>query len=743
MPEGFLKPFEEIMKDMRDLRYRFDAVEIDVSSLKVTVNSEIRPLEPKSFRLLLFLAENAGRVLPKEEIMAAVWPGTFVSDNSLARAITQVRKALDDDPRSPRYIETIPTVGYRFIAELQASESQPEAPDAVPAAPAPRLPDTSGTDNERQRAIGHTRGTKRWQSVAAVSVVLALLVIGATLWMRALAGRAASTALRNITFTQLTDEPGQELDPSLPPDGKSVIYAGRASGNWDIYFLRVNGKNPVNLTRESIADDTQPVFSPDGEQIAFRSERDGGGIFVMGATGENVKRITDFGYNPAWSPDGREIAFASTIAEPESRLSSQTQLFTVNITTGERRPVTPQTGIAAQPHWSPHGYRIAYWAQVQGRVNVWTIPAGGGDAVRVTNDASVDWNPVWSPDGAYLYFASDRGGSMNLWRVQMNEKSGKVLGEIAPVTTPSTYAADISFSRTGRQMAYIQRTQISHISRVGFDPARETTVGQPEPVTQGSRSTSTPNVSPDGEWIAGVESSKQGNLLVVRRDGSGLRHLTDDVYRNRIPVWSPDGKTLAFTSNRRGRVDIWTIRPDGGSLRQLTYTLSGSITRPVWSPDGKRLMYSLMNGTPFVIEVDKPWISQAPQAVPAALKEPDTGFEATSWSPDGRRLAGFQLRADGKYSGIGIYSFENGDYTRVTDFGQSPFWLRDGRRLIFSSGPSRDGAIYLMDSQARKVRQIISMAPNEVGGDAISPDNRWIYFALTVTEADIWMANLQ
>src|SRR5580704_5839540 len=172
MPEGLLKPYEGIVRDVKNRCYRFDGVEIDVQNLRLTVGPDIRPLEPKSFRLLLFLVENAGRILPKDEIMAAVWPGTFVSDNSLARAITQVRKALDDDPRSPRYIETIPTVGYRFIAELQASESQPEAPDAVPAAPAPRLPDTSGTDNERQRAIGHTRGTKRWQSVAAVSVVL-------------------------------------------------------------------------------------------------------------------------------------------------------------------------------------------------------------------------------------------------------------------------------------------------------------------------------------------------------------------------------------------------------------------------------------------------------------------------------------------------------------------------------------------------------------------------------------------
>jgi Tol biopolymer transport system component/DNA-binding winged helix-turn-helix (wHTH) protein len=713
------------MRDVKGRRYRFDEIEIDAQNLRVTVGPEVRPLEPKTFRLLLFLVENPGRILSKDEIMASVWPDAFVSDNSLARAVTQIRKVLDDDPKAPKYIETVPTVGYRFIGELK-EEPRPEVAEAKV---------------EIEQGAGPRRGGKRRLFAAAV-VGLACLVVGAAWWMRSLGGRSGSAVPRNTKFIQLTDQPGQELYPSLAPDGKSFVYASRASGNWDIYSQRVGGKNPVNLTKDSIADDTQPVFSPDGEQIAFRSDRDGGGIFVMGASGENVKRITDFGYNPAWSPDGREVVFASTIADPASRLSSQTQLFTVNTTTGEKHPITPQSGIAVQPNWSPHGYRVAYWAQVQGRLNVWTIPAGGGEAVRVTNDASVDWNPVWSPDGTWLYFASDRGGSMNLWRAPINERSGRVLGEIEPVTTPSIYAANLSFSRTGRQMAYMQRTQTSHIYRVGFDPARETAVGQPEPVTQGSKSTSTPNVSPDGEWIAAVEASQQGNLLVVRRDGSGLRHLTDDVYRNRQPVWSPDGKLLAFISNRGGRVDIWTIRPDGGSLRQLTYTLNGSITRPVWSPDGKRLIYSVMNGTQVVIETDKPWSSQAPQALPG-LKEPDTFFEATSWSPDGRRLAGFQLRGDGKYSGIGIYSFENGDYTRVTDFGQSPFWLRDSRRLIFSSGPSRDGAIHLMDSQSRKVHQIVSVAPNEALGDAISPDNRWIYFTLQVTEADIWLANME
>jgi len=127
------------MRDVRNRCYRFDEVRIDSQNLRVTVGSEIRSLEPKSFKLLVFLVENPRRALPKEEIMAAIWPDAFVSDNSLTRAITQIRKALDDDPKAPRYIETVPTVGYRFVGDCEEEHDPTPASvtaDAVTASPA-------------------------------------------------------------------------------------------------------------------------------------------------------------------------------------------------------------------------------------------------------------------------------------------------------------------------------------------------------------------------------------------------------------------------------------------------------------------------------------------------------------------------------------------------------------------------------------------------------------------------------
>jgi Tol biopolymer transport system component len=674
---------------------------------------------------LVFLVENRSRAVPKEEIMTAIWADTFVSDNALTRAIGLIRKALNDDVKEPRYIETVPTVGYRFVGNCNDVQDSPLTP----------APST------KPRPV-RLWLTGRWQIAGAASFGLAILALGLAWWMRAPRDASVSAAPRIGSFAQLTDQPGEELHPSLAPDGSSFVYTSRASGNWDIYSQRVGGKNPVNLTPDSTADDTQPVFSPDGKQIAFHSDRDGGGIFVMGASGENVKRITDSCYDPAWSPDGSQIVCATTLATPTLRLASQSQIFLANVTTGERRALTPLASNAVQPNWSPHGYRIAYWAEIQGRLNIWTIPAGGGGPVAVTNDAPIDWNPVWSPDGSYLYFASDRGGSMNLWRLPIDERSGKVLGEIQPVTTPSVYAASISFSRTGGEMVYAQSTQTSNIYRVRFDPERETAIGQPEPVTQGTRDAGSGQPSPDGEWVVFSDSLLKNNIFLVRSDGSGLRQVTDDSYRNRWPAWSPDGKQLAFFSNRGGNFDVWVVRPDGGGLHQLTHTQHGSLTHPVWSPDGKRMIYSMMNETPLVIEPDKPWNSQSPQALPP-LTEPGTWFEVANWSPDGKKVAGFQLRDDGKFTGIGIYSFETRKYERITDFGFEPNWLNNGRSLVFTGNRPPDPQIYLVNIASRKVHPVLSVAPNGAISAHISADNRWIYFSLVVNEADVWLANLK
>src|SRR5204863_9501533 len=152
---------------------------------------------------------------------------------------------------------------------------------------------------------------------------------------------------------QLTELPGAEINPDISPDGRQVLYAAGPTGASDLFLLRVGGGRAINLTANSPANNAQGAFSPDGERIAFRSDRDGGGIFVMGATGESVRRITTAGFDPRWSPDGKFLAYATeAVRDPYSR-SAISELRTVEMATGTTKRLL--TGDAVQPSWSPRG----------------------------------------------------------------------------------------------------------------------------------------------------------------------------------------------------------------------------------------------------------------------------------------------------------------------------------------------------------------------------------------------------
>ncbi len=543
---------------------------------------------------------------------------------------------------------------------------------------------------------------------------------------------------KNFNYSQMTSQNGEELFPSLAPDGKTIIYASRESGNWDIYVQRVGGANAVNLTKDSTDDDTQAVFSPNGEQIAFRSERMGGGIFIMGATGENARRVTDSGFHPSWSPGGKEIVFSTAgFYEPFDRGAGGV-LVVVDVETGEKHTITKEDSV--QPNWSPAGTRIAFWGlNAANERDIKTVSKDGGEPVSVTNDAFLDWNPVWSPDGKHLYFSSNRGGSMNFWRVSIDETTGKTLGQPESITTPSQFSQHLTFSRDGKLFGFVQVNKSANIVKYDFNPASEKIVDKPIEITQGAKVDRNPAVSPDGEFIAfDAIRDKQEDIFIMRRNGSNIRQLTNDISKDRAPRWSPDGNKLVFYSNRSGRYEGWTINADGSNLQQITNTEGNYMQMLFWSPDGQSLLGNLSEGFPFIFESDKKFTGQMQQWLPPFENSKDW-IMAASWSSDGKQIAAMKTGNDPKIEGVLIYDFASRKYTELTDYGETPIWLNDNRRLIFFDSDK----VFLIDSTTKKAKEILSVAPNDLQNMTISPDNRSIYFALRKTESDIWLATLE
>jgi Tol biopolymer transport system component len=602
------------------------------------------------------------------------------------------------------------------------------------------IADARGTIERAQR------GWSRWRLATVTTAAVVIVSVAVVVYLMArrnpryVNGRPGG--LRG-EFSRVTSQAGVEWLPSLSPDGKWLVYAAeRGAANRHIYLQSVNGQNPLDLTRDSSADDDQPVFSPDGELIAFRSSRDGGGIFVMGRTGEEARRVTRAGFHPSWSPDGTQLAFSTENIElyPQNPYGRSGELWTVTLNTGETRRLIDED--ATLPSWSPHNRRIAFTRRVSNRAQggVWTIPVKGGTATPVTRDLARDWNPVWSRDGRYLYFVSDRSGSMNLWRVPIDETSGQTLAEPEPITTPAPYLAHPSLSADGRRIAYSSVVITANIQRLTLDTSTAVK-GDPAVVTAGSRLWSSPDPSPDGEWVAFYSLAQpEGQLHVSRPDGTALRQVTNDMAIYRLPRWSSDGRWIVMISGRSGHLELWKMRPDSSELQQLTE--SGGAEFPTWSPDGSRMATFLGFERPphkpavWIFDPNRPWKQQTAEVLPPLDWSP-LPFVANSWSADGEHLAG-QLGTPGQ--GIATYSLRSRRYESLTDFGEWPAWLPDNHQVLFVA----DGkAFFVVDTRSKQVRRIFSVTRDVIGPPRLTRDGTKAYFSRRVTDSDIWLMTLK
>jgi Tol biopolymer transport system component/DNA-binding winged helix-turn-helix (wHTH) protein len=576
---------------------RFGVFELDVLTAELRRSGVRVTLQDQPLKVLESLLERPGMLVTRQELRTRLWAGdTFVDfEQGLNAAVRRLRDALGDSAETPRFVETLPRRGYRFIAPVEKVGAWPDSD--VPA-PGNDKNQNGGAvvDVPHPTRRGGASGLRSALITAGV-VVLVLTTIIMSLH------RAGAVNERPMHVVPLTTLAGSEFGPTFSPDGNQVAFAwdGEEQDNSDIYVKLVGSSEIRRLTTDP-ANDVAPQWSPDGKWIAYarRVSRTSYQVRLMSSLGGSERGLENFPIHPSasWSPDGRYLVAGRAPEDGSSNRSSGIYLIPADL--GQPRQMTP-TAVPASDRWpafSPDGRHVAYAAcrdilynsdchiQVQDLDRSLT-PIGSPRRLTRNNVWKVE-GVAWSRDGQFIIYAARESALFYLWRIGADGQHPPVRVELAgmdvlhPATTPSSDRLAFSKSVEDVELYRLETGGVAH------------------PIARSSLRDTFAQISPDGQRVAfcSARSGDAFEVWVAGSDGSKPERLTRGPGRWQCtPTWSPDGKRIAFDSRAEdGSWHIWTIDANGGALQQITNVPDDQV-RPTWSGDGRWIYFLRRRGT--------------------------------------------------------------------------------------------------------------------------------------------------
>jgi len=712
---------------------RFHSFQVDLSSNELFRSGVRVPIQDQPLQVLRLLLEAEGKVVTREQLRGALWPDdTFVDfEHGVNTAVKKLRQALEDSAERPKFVETLPKIGYRFIAPVEwiADESRRNPqPRVVPIGPGPMAVPPLAT-----REQGHRPASWGWRFATLGMGVLLLVAVGGYLLRTRL-----QTSSDKLTITPFTTFPGFEIGPSFSPDGNQIVFAWfgyEKEFQFDLYVKQVGQERVVQLTHHP-AVFLAAAWSPDGRSIAFmrQAEPEATGIYLISSLGGSERKLTGFtpyfgGWDPialSWSADGRWLAFAKA-SSSAMKTDSSRQRFSIHLvnvqTTEERTLPDPARDCVHtwQPAFSPDGkYLASVCVLGEGVAKIYVQTPDGKQSREVTGARSSEGfaGIAWAADSQSLLYSSDQ----HLWRAPLSGGKPEAL----------LFAQDVesvAVARTGNRLAYAQVRHPNSIWKLELaSPVKS--AGPAAKLISSSRGDMGPHISPDGKSLA-FQSWRSGSpeIWVCDRDTSNPVQLTFfGGAQTGAPNWSPDGRRIVFDLRTSGNAELYIVNVDGGPPKRFP-TGTANASNPFWSVDGHWIYFNTERP-------DAIWKVPVEGGTAVRLTE-GKGQTTPLESADGRRV--FFYKIDGEHSQAWSASVNGGDERRVMGMPDDVAWVPGRNGVYFINGSKRHFSLNHFDFATQHVQKIADLPGLfYIGGPNLSLDGRaFLFSGIEHSEGDV------
>jgi Tol biopolymer transport system component/DNA-binding winged helix-turn-helix (wHTH) protein len=667
---------------------RFGVFEVDLHSGELRRSGLKLKLTGQPFQVLVILLEHAGKVVTREELQKRLWPETFVDvDHNLNTAINRIREVLGDSAENPRFVETLPRRGYRFILPLNGAHSAAMSSSAAVGAESV----AAATARTYESAAVQREGRQTRSAASHYAVVAGALLVCAGLAIYFL---TRSLPLPTVTNSAQLTSDGQaktltyanELIPPLVSDGSRLYFVECAVGGTRLAQVSTEGGETTSFPagfRVRRVLDVSPkrqellALTYDGTQFETA-------LMVLPLPAGAPHRVGDvLAHDASWSPDGKQIVYANGH-----------DLYVSKVDGSEpRKLVTTPDGNAWWPRWSSDGklVRFTVLGPYESR-RIWEVSADGSRAHPLFsggNQASDECCGNWTPDGKYFVFQYED----QLWAVRDAASFLKKPQERVRLTTgPMSMVAPLP-GANGKRIFVVAKQPRGQLVR--YD--RNTL--QFVPFLSGISSNGV-DFSKDGQWVTYV-AFPEGTLWRSKTDGSERLQLTLPPMKVALPRWSPDGKHIAFLGEGAGRpAKLYIVSAEGGATTQAVPG-DRNEGEASWSPDGNSLVFAplfWLEGSTEIRFLDMK--SGQVTTLPGSA-----GYFSARWSPDGRHIAA--LRANSQT--LMLLDLKTQKWQELAKSAAYPNWSRDGSYIHFVDPYTNEAALYRVRISDRKVEQLATL----------------------------------